>query len=158
MKQRYVNLTFLSGLFLMVVGCTANRTNLRKSGSVTIENHSPGKVKVLWSDAYEEGGQFTVNGMLGRNDRIAMPIAVHVHVFVLSGDGGRVVQTLKTSDIAVPRNRIGRCCDRRRFAVEGSEIPSAGSKLLVVAHSHNESDRDHPLSPLVEAGTGLADE
>ena len=109
-----------------------------------IENHHPGKVRILWSHAYETDGQFVVNGVLKRYDRGATPMRVHVHVLEL-GQDNRIMQSLESPQLYVPRNRIGKGNDWKRFAVGSATMPQPGSQLSVTVHAHNESHTDKDL-------------
>jgi hypothetical protein len=111
---------------------------------LTIENRSPGKVKILWSDAYGEDGHLIVSGILKRRDDSAAPIPAHVHVLVLANDN-HIIQSLQTCTLYVPRNKIGHGSDWKRFRVRSTAIPNPGSQLLVTVHTHNESHTDKDL-------------
>ncbi|UCG56455.1 MAG: hypothetical protein JSU70_16525 [Phycisphaerales bacterium] len=134
MKQIQVRLFFLFSLLVVGGGCSTNRTNLKDNGQVTIENRHPGKVKILWSDAYEQDGEFVISGVLKRRDHIGTPIPVHVHVLVLTRDK-HIAQSLHTSELYVPRNRVGHGTNWKRFALRSTDIPEPSSHVLVTVHT-----------------------
>lgn len=122
----------------------SKRIDLAKSGQVTLENHNPGKVKVLWSHAYEADGQLIVNGVLKRQDHSAPPIPAHVHVLEVS-DNEQIVESLQTHELYVPRNRTGRGNDWKSFEVRSKTMPQPGSRIILTVHTHIEYHTDQDV-------------
>ncbi len=144
MRPIYIRLILLFSLLVVGRGCAANRTSLTDTGQVTIENRHPGKVKILWSSAYEQDGNFIVRGVLKRYERIGAPIPVHVHVLVLIREN-HIVQSLHMSELYVARNRVGHGTNWKRFELRSTDIPEPGSQILVTVHSHTKCHADKEI-------------
>ena len=121
-------------LTIVISGCATDRVDLVDSGVLSLEQHTTGKVYIVWSDAYEDGDGFVVTGVLRRRDTVGLPIKVYVDVTILSPDG-KVLDEGRSSDIYVPRHIIDRAQSLRRFRVRFPSIPAEGSKVSIVTHS-----------------------
>ena len=153
MESRYSYMMLATALILLSGGCCSNRENLVHSGHMSVENYSPGKVKILSSDAYDQNGLFVVKGILKREDHAAVPTPVHVHVLVLSDDN-RILQSLRTSLLHVPPKRPGQAGHWTRFEVTSAVVPRQGSRLLIIAHNQSEPHSDEDLRALVTSHSG----
>lgn len=142
-----------AALVMMSGGCCADRTNLVHSGHVAVENCCPGRVKILSSDAYDLGGLFVVKGILKRGDHAAMPAPVHVHVLVLS-DTDRILQSIRSSTLYVPPKRPGHGTNWTRFEVQSDTVPGPGTRLVLVAHNHDQPHSDEDLLALLTSNSG----
>jgi len=143
MKQKSRNLLLSSIVLVYLSGC-ATRLDLAKSGHVTVETYSPGKVKILWGHATDVDRHFVVSGQLKRLDRAAMPLRVHVHVLELSPDN-TILQSLQCSGVYVPRRRVGKGPNWKRFEVRSVILPKTGSRIVIIVHNHNEPHSDQQL-------------
>ena len=121
-------------LTIVISGCATDRVDLVDSGVLSLEQHTTGKVYIVWSDAYEDGDGFVVTGVLRRRDTVGLPIKVYVDVTILSPDG-KVLDEGRSSDIYVPRRIIDRAQSLRRFRVRFPSIPAEGSKVSIVTYS-----------------------
>ena len=130
-------MSFLVGSVLAFAQGCASQTSLAEKDHMTIENRSPGKVRILWSQATEKEGQLVVSGRLKRLDRVAFRIRVHVHVLEL-GPSNDIVQSLQSPDVYVYQRRVGRGPNWKRFEVRSANVPQPGSRLVVIGHSHND--------------------
>ena len=75
-------------LAVVISGCAEEyRTDLVKSGVLSIDHQRTGKVYIAWSDAYKEDSGFVITGVLRRRDRVGGPIKTHVDITILSPDG-----------------------------------------------------------------------
>ena len=128
---------------VLICGCVTH-TNLEKNGQVTVDQFNPGKVKILWSDATETAGKLVVSGQLKRIDRSATPIPAHVHVLELDSNN-EIIQSLESSQVYVHRRRVGRGPNWKRFSVHSDTLPRAGSRIVVIVHTHNETHDDQFL-------------
>jgi len=119
-------------LTVITAGCVANREDLVKSGHVTLQKHRTGKVYIAWCNAYEDGNELLMTGVLRRHDTVGLPIKAQVDVAVISPDG-KVIDEGRSSGIYVPRRMVGRCQSFKRFNVRFSDVPPQGSSIRVVA-------------------------
>ena len=136
-KQNTISIIVIT--LLVVVGssaCTAaNRTDLVKSGVVTIEQQRTGKAYIAWSSAYEEKGELVITGVLRRSDHVGVPIKTHVDVTILSSDDS-VINKARSSDVSVSRRITGRGYRSfERFKVRVPNVPAKGSLIRLVSHS-----------------------
>lgn len=136
-----VTIVALGILTIIISGCATGRVNLTDTGIVTIEQHAPGKVRIAWSDAYEDENGFVVTGVLRRHDLVGMPIKTHVNVMVFSPDGN-ILDEARSQDIYVPRRRIGRGQSFQRFRVNFPTIPAEGSTISITTHTSTHSDTE----------------
>jgi len=144
MKKKVLNSAAIMALAILTIiisGCAANRVNLTDAGIVTIQQHTPGKVRIAWSDAYEDEDGFVVTGVLRRHDLVGMPIKTHVNVTVFAPDGN-ILDEARSRDIYVPRRRIGRGQSFTRFRVNFPTIPTEGSKISITTHTSTHSDTE----------------
>ncbi len=142
-KRSTINVTVITLLLLVVVSlsCTAaNRTDLVKSGVVTIEQQRTGKAYIAWSSAYKEKGDLVITGVLRRRDHVGLPIKTHVDVTIVSPDG-TVLDEARSSDVYVSRRIIGRgYLSFERFKIRIPSIPAQGSLVRLISHSGQHDD------------------
>ena len=137
MEKKVLKLVAVMALGMLpavISGCARDRVDLVDSGVLSIEQHTTGKVYIVWSDAYEDGDGFVVTGVLRRRDTVGLPIKVHVDVTILSPDG-KMLDEGRSSDFYVPRRIVGRGQSSKRFKVRFPNIPAEGSKASIVVHS-----------------------
>ena len=126
-----------TGLFLLVIllaGCQSQRTNLTKQGLYSVDKTASKTVVILWADIYEQEGQVTINGVMRRRHYLSPFLKTHIDVQVLSSDG-RTVYEIQTPDIYVPRRRVGKGIDFKRFSVELPQRPPQGATVRLVCHA-----------------------
>lgn len=135
MDKNYLSLVAVGVLVSIVSGCATNRVSLVDTKQVTVVRQDSEKVKILWTDVYQKDGQIWAYGVLKqRGYHPSMPIKTHVDVQVLSKDGAVQYETF-SEDIYVPRNRVGKGPDWKRFRVKlAADIP-AGSRIHIKVHS-----------------------
>ena len=119
-------------LTVITAGCVANREDLVESGHVTLQKYRTGKVYIAWCDAYEDGNELLITGVLRRHDTVGLPIKAQVNVTVISPDG-KVINEGRSSGIYVPRRMVGRYQSFKRFNVRFSDVPPRRSSIRVVA-------------------------
>ncbi len=137
MKKNILTTIIMLGFSLspvLISGCTANRVDLVDTGVLNLEQHTTGKIYIIWSDAYEDGDGFVVTGVFRRRDTVGLPIKVHVDVTILSLSG-KVLDEGRSSDIYIPRHIVCRGKSFKRFKVRFPNIPAEGSKASIVVHS-----------------------
>lgn len=142
-KRSTINITVVTLLFLVVSSssCTAaNRTDLVKSGVVTIEQQRTGKAYIAWSSAYKEKGGLVITGVLRRRDHVGRPIKTHVDVTIVSPDG-TVLDEARSSDVYVSRRITGRGhLSFERFKIRIPSVPAQGSLVRLISHSGKHDD------------------
>ena len=95
MKKKVLKLAavmVLGMLVFVISGCVTDRVDLVDSGLLSLERHTTGKVYIAWSDAYEDGDGFVVNGVLRRRDTVGLPIKAYVDITIQSPDGMKLTQ------------------------------------------------------------------
>ena len=137
--MRKINLTISSVLFLSVLvmsvpGCAANRVSLVDTHQVTVARQDSEKIEILWTDIYQKDGHTWAYGVLKqRGYHPSAPIKTHVDVQVLTEDGSIQFETF-SEDFHVPRNRVGKGPDWKRFRVQLLPEISEGSKIAITVH------------------------
>jgi hypothetical protein len=144
MKKKLSAVTVTLGFSVLPVvisGCATNRTDVVEKGSVSVETVSSKKVKILWTDVYQDGEDFAVYGVVQRGSHTSYPIKTHVDITILSPDG-TVLQEARTPDTYVPRRIPGKGISWERFQVRFADIPPQGSRVNVVVHSGKHEDKE----------------
>jgi hypothetical protein len=126
---------------IVISGCAEEyRTDLVKSGVLSLEKHSMGQVYIAWTNAYEDGDDFVITGALGRRGRVGGAIKVHVDITILSPDG-TILGEARSTDVYVSRRITGsRYLKIERFEVRFPSIPPQGSSVHVISHSGRHDD------------------
>lgn len=119
---------------LTLSGCSANRVSLADQGLVSVEQQDSEKVKILWTDVYQQDGQTWVYGVLKQRRSGTSSIKTHVDIKVSTKDGSVYYETI-SEDIYVPRNRVGKGVDWMRFRVHLPEELPEGSQIKMIAHA-----------------------
>ena len=126
---------------LMLAGCSANRISLAEKGLVSVEKQDSEKVKILWTDVYEQDGQTWVYGVLKQRGYTSSSTKTHVDIQILDTDG-LVHYEVISKDMYVPQNRIGKGIDWKRFRVQLPDALPKDSQIKMTVHggSHEKSD------------------
>jgi hypothetical protein len=148
MKKKFlltVVVTQLGMLVFNISGCATNRISLVDTNQVSVVRHDSEKIEILWTDVYQKDGQVWAYGVLKqRGYRLSMPIKTHVDVQVLSEDGSVHYETI-SDDIYVPRNRVGKGPDWKRFRVQLPTEILGGSRISMTVHvGEHKENRDRP--------------
>lgn len=129
-----IALLILGVLLASITGCATNRVSLVDTNQVIVAKQDSEKIKILWTDVYQKDGQTWAYGVLEqRGYGPSMPIKTHVDVQVLSEDGSVCYETF-SEDVNVPRNRVGKGPDWKRFRVQLPIEISEGSKVFMSVH------------------------
>lgn len=118
---------------LSIPGCATNRVSLVDSNQVSVAKQESEKVKILWTDVYQKDGQTWAYGVLKQRDYHPSAIKTHVDIQVLSKDGSVQYEAF-SEEIYVPRNRVGKGPDWKRFRVPLPTEISDGSKISMTVH------------------------
>lgn len=130
----------LSTAAMLATGCATNRIDLVDEGIVSVDTVPSKRVKVLWTDVYQDGEDFVVYGVVQRLSHTSYLIKTHVDITILSPDG-TVLQEARTPDIYVPTRIPGKGINWERFQVRLPDIPPQGSKVGMVVHSGSHGDK-----------------
>ena len=125
---------------LILAGCSANRVSLTDQGFVSVEKQDSEKVKILWTDVYEQDGHTWVYGVLKQHGISTGSIKTHVDIQVLNPDGSIQYETI-TDELFVPRNRVGKGPDWKRFGVQLPDELPKNYQIRMAVHTgrHNEA-------------------
>ncbi len=127
------------GLLASIIsGCATDRTSLVDQGIVSLEAVPSDKVRIFWTDVYEDAEDVVVYGVVRRQYYTSYPMKIHVDVTISSPDG-TVLQKARTPDIYVPSHRPGKTVNWKRFEVRFPDIPQ-DSKVQMVVHSRRHDD------------------
>lgn len=119
---------------LMISGCSSGRFSLVDQGLVSVENQASEKVEILWTDVYREGDETIIYGALQQRGQRMYPVKAHVDITVRAEDGS-IRQELRSDDIDIPRRRVGKGPDWKRFKVRVPHCIAKGSAVNMVVHS-----------------------
>jgi len=133
-KQLVIKILFTVVALIVVSGCNANRIDLVRKGTVSVETVSSEKVKLLWASAYQQDKTLLVCGRVGRFGLSNYPLRTHVDISIIS-PSGEVLYESQTEDIFVPRHTPGKGPNSRHFRLRFPTIPQQGSLVQVVCHS-----------------------
>jgi len=125
-------------MMLTFSGCNTNRVSLVEQGLVKVTKQVSEKIDILWTDVYQQDGQTWVYGVLKQRFPSPSAIRTHVDIQVLNSDGSIQYETA-TEDVFVPRNRIGKGLDWKRFRVRLPEKLLEGSQISMTVHSGSHS-------------------
>ncbi|MBL7214301.1 MAG: hypothetical protein ISS71_01345 [Phycisphaerae bacterium] len=144
MNYRNLEIMKIVGVLLVSIalcGCSANRVSLTDQGLVSVEKQDSEKVKILWTDVYEQDGQKWIYGVLKQHGISTSSIKTHVDIQVLNPDGSIQNETI-TDDLFVPRNRIGKGPDWKKFRVQLPEELPEDSQIKMTVHSGSHKKTD----------------
>jgi hypothetical protein len=135
MKNKIPNLIIaLIALAAAASGCTANKSDLAKTGQLTLKNQSEGKIYIAWSSASKQDQGFVITGVVRRHDRVGPAIKTHIDIEIISPEG-QTINTARSSDIYVSVQRTGRFTPFKRFAVSFPSMPPQGASALIKPHT-----------------------
>ena len=124
-------------LFTGLSGCSTSRVSLSGRSIVSVEKQDSEKIKILWTDLYQEEGQTWVYGVLRQHSTTGGTIKTHLDIQILDPDGDVQYETT-SKELYVPRNRIGKGPDWKRFRVKLGVDIQEGSKAFIKVHSEND--------------------
>jgi PDZ domain-containing secreted protein len=104
---------------------------------VTIEKVPNERIKILWTDVYQDGEEVIVSGALKQHTRSSSSVKIHVDASVIALDGNLIEQA-RSPYIYVPKNLSGK---RVRFRIHLKNSLPKGSqiRLTVDAQIHNDT-------------------
>ena len=117
-----------------VEGCATNRVDLVDKGVVSVETVPSKRIDILWTDVYRQGDDSIIYGALQQRGQRIYTIKAHVDITIRAEDGS-IRQELRSDDINVPRRRVGKGPDWRRFRVRVPHGIAKGSAVSTVVHS-----------------------
>ena len=121
-------------LFIGLSGCSTSRVSLSDRSIVSVEKQDSEKIKILWTDIYQEEGKTWVYGVFKQPSTTGGTIKTHLDIQLMAPDGDVQYETV-SKEIYVPRNRIGKGPDWKRFRVKLGMDIQEGSKVLIKVHS-----------------------
>lgn len=119
---------------LALCGCSASRVSLADQDLVSVEKQDSEKVEILWTDVYQQDGQTWIYGVLKQNGISTSSLETHVDIQVLN-PAGSIQNETTTDDLFVPRNRIGKGPDWKKFRVQLPDALSKESLIKITVHS-----------------------
>ncbi len=131
-KRSLLEIVMLSALAWVLSGCAANRLSLAPQ-QVSIHRQNSDKVEILRPDLYQADDGTWVSGVLKQQRPGTAAVRVHVDVHVLGPDGQLVYETA-AGEILVPRDRLGKGLDWKRFRVHLPAMPPDGSQITMTVH------------------------
>ena len=133
--QKHLKLTVVAVLLgALLGGCSSERLAIADDSGLTVENQNSAKVKILWTDIYQQDGEFFASGILKQSSLSTASIKTHVDVQIVGSDGTIQYETM-TANLVVPPNTAGKGLSWKRFKVQlPGELPK-DSKINVIVHS-----------------------
>ena len=129
-----VTMAGITACVLALAGCSVNPHSMTGDNRVSVEKQDSEKVKILWTDVYQEDGQTWAYGVLKQPHPYPSAVKTHVDIQVLSEDRTVGYETF-SDDLYVPRNRCGKGPNWVRFKVQlAGDIPT-GSTVNMTVHS-----------------------
>ncbi len=117
-----------------VEGCATDRVDLVDKGVVSVETVPSKRIGILWTDVYRQGDDSIIYGTLQQRGQRMYPVKAHVDITIRAEDGS-IRQELRSDDIYVPRRRVGKGPDWKRFKVRVPHGIARGSAVSMVVHS-----------------------
>ena len=134
MRNKILGLITLSVMAAIISGCATNQTSLADKGIVSVKKHDSDKVRILWTDVYQQDSQTWAYGVLKQRGTSPSVIRTHVDIQVLNSDGS-VYYEILSRDVYVPRNRVGKGPDWKRFRVQLPDELPKDSRISMTVHS-----------------------
>lgn len=94
MKCRKMTMFGILIATLILAGCSANRVSLADHSLVSFEKQDSNKIKILWTDVYEQDGQVWAYGVLKQHGIGTSSIKTHVDIQVFNPDGSIQYETI----------------------------------------------------------------
>ncbi|MHC4478221.1 MAG: hypothetical protein ACYTEL_21495 [Planctomycetota bacterium] len=127
-------------LSIGISGCATDRVDLVKEGIVSVQTVPSKKVKILWTDVYQDGGDTVVYGALQRRSHTSYPLSTHVDIGIISPDG-TTLHEIRTPDIHVARRIPGKGINWTSFRVRiPGSVPKRSKIEMVVHYSRHEDE------------------
>ena len=109
-------------------GCAINGTNISQNGTVTIERIDSETLFMPWADAYEEGNNLMIRGVIEQRYQSSNSLKAHVDVTIIDSNGQLLKET-KTANVYVPRNLPGKGIKWVRFNLTVPMMVSKGTTI-----------------------------
>jgi len=137
MKYRKLAVLIVVGILLAALtfsGCSAGRFSLSDRDIVSVEKQDGEKVKILWTDVYQQDGKTWACGVLRQPKSATSPVKTHLDIRILAPDGSKYYEGFSKA-LYVPPSRFGKSPDWKRFKVPlPKELPK-GSQITIIVHS-----------------------
>lgn len=111
-------------------GCAAKRVNLTENGMATINRSSSENVIIRWADAYQDGNDLLIEGVIERPLFSTGPLKVHIDATIFSADEIKLREG-STEVIYVPGHKIGKGVSWERFSIRIPEVQPQRLKIEV---------------------------
>lgn len=95
------------GLMLCLSGCGGPRTDLVKTGKVTLEIDPGKRVNILNAYVYQDGEETAISAVIRRRLFSSYPLKINIVVSVIGPDGAEYLKTEK-EEFTVPRYQPGK--------------------------------------------------
>jgi hypothetical protein len=134
MKKQVLSFMALGVLSLVFYGCASKQVSLVEQNQITVAKQDSEKVKILWTDVYQQDGQTWAYGVLEHQGPTMTPVKTHVDIQVVAPDGSVSYETI-SQDIYLPGHRVGKGVHWKRFKTQLPDTLSAGSRITMTVHS-----------------------
>lgn len=123
----------LGVLGAVISGCAANASG-KAVVPVTMQIHNSERVEILWANVYRSGDRMWASGMLKQRGIGTAAVRTHVDVEV-TGPDKSLVYTVVSEELRVPRVRLGKGADWKRFRVMLPDGLPAHARVRFTVHS-----------------------
>jgi hypothetical protein len=134
MKRQVLSFMMMGILSLVFSGCAAKQVSLVQNNQITVAKQDDGKVKILWTDVYQQDGHTWAYGVLEHQGLAMTPVRIHVDIRIEAPDGSVSYETI-SQDVYVPGHRVGKGIHWKRFKTQLPDTLSAGSRITMTVHS-----------------------
>jgi hypothetical protein len=124
----------LGVLSMVFSGCAAKQVSLVQNNQITVAKRDDGKVKILWTDVYQQDGRTWAYGVLEQQGLTMTPVKTHVDIRVEAPDGSVTYETI-SDDVYIPGHRVGKGVHWKRFKTQLPNTLSAGSQITMTVHN-----------------------
>jgi hypothetical protein len=117
---------------IFVSGCSSNRISLTDQGLISIDKHDSEKIKILWSEVYQQDGQTWACGVL--KPQTLNPVQAHVDIKIFNADGSIQYET-RTEDILIAGDCNCKSPKLEKFRVPLPDNLSRDTRISMTLHS-----------------------
>jgi hypothetical protein len=134
MKKQVLNLMAMGVLGFILSGCASKQVSLVENNQITVAKQDDGKVKILWTDVYQQDGRTWAYGVLEQQGLTMASVKTHVDIRVVAPDGSVSYETI-SDDVYIPGHRVGKGIHWKRFKTQLPDTLSAGSQITMTVHN-----------------------
>ena len=118
---------------ICVSGCAIKGTNISKKGTVKIERIASERVRIPWADAYQDGNNLTITGVVEQRYQSTDSFKVYVEVAIRDAND-QLLKEARTVDVYVPRKSSGKGINWTDFKLTIQMVVPKGVTIKLAVH------------------------